>query len=225
MELQTRPTQIWQRPIQLPLACGPARFPTWLGRIANSLTSSQEHRPAASKDHGDWIVAIARDRDRSAFVRLFEYFAPRIKSLMTQLGQSPAIAEEIAQMTMLAVWNKAHLFDPSGASASGWVYRIAKNLHVDELRRNRRSQGLAYAHSEPESVTQPDAILAIRVSEGRVRAALGTLSATQLRVITLSYFEDKTHSEIAKELNIPLGTVKSRVRLAMQKLREALDDQ
>lgn len=168
------------------------------------------------------IVAIARDGDRAAFARLFEYFAPRIKSLMMQFGASPARSEEIAQDTMLAVWNKAQLFDPAGSSASGWVYRIAKNLHVDALRRDRRAAALVI-EPPPDDVPQPDTILSQHDTERRVRTAMAGLSPEQLRVITLSFFHDKPHAEIAEELGIPLGTVKSRVRLAMQKLRDLLD--
>jgi RNA polymerase sigma-70 factor, ECF subfamily len=139
-----------------------------------------------------------------------------------QLGASPARAEEIAQDTMLAVWSKARLFDPAGASASGWIYRIAKNLHLDALRRDRRLAALS-AEAEPEEAPQPDAAILTRDMQQRVRAAIAALTPEQLRVITLSFFEEKAHAEIAKELSIPLGTVKSRVRLAMQRLRDLLD--
>lgn len=118
------------------------------------------------------------------------------------------------------------MFDPAGASASGWIYRIAKNLYVDELRRDRRSAAATAAASILDNdMPQPDAIVSARDMEVRVRAAIAALSAEQLRVVTLSFFEEKPHAEIAKELSIPLGTVKSRVRLAMQRLRELLDEQ
>jgi RNA polymerase sigma-70 factor (ECF subfamily) len=192
------------------------------GKAADGVTASKDTRPEAQAEFPDLIVAIARDQDRAAFARLFEHFAPRIKALMMQLGTSPARAEEIAQDTMLAIWIKAALFDPAGASASGWIYRIAKNLHLDALRRDRRLSALP-AEVEPEDAPQPDAILSARDTERRVQAAIAALSPEQLRVITLAFFEDKPHAEIAKELSIPLGTVKSRVRLAMQRLRDLLD--
>jgi RNA polymerase sigma-70 factor (ECF subfamily) len=177
-------------------------------------------------DHSALIAAIAQNQDRAAFAQLFEYFAPRLKALLMRLGGTSGRAEEIAQDTMLAVWSKARMFDPAGASASGWIYRIAKNLYVDELRRDRRSAAATVAApSLDDDVPQPDAIVSARHMEKRVRAAIAALSAEQLRVITLSFFEEKPHAEIAKELSIPLGTVKSRVRLAMQKLRDLLDDQ
>jgi RNA polymerase sigma-70 factor, ECF subfamily len=194
------------------------------GKAAVGLTVRYDKERDAQTQFPDLIVAIARNQDRAAFARLFEHFAPRIKTLMMQLGAPPVRAEEVAQDTMLSVWRKAHLFDPAGASASGWIYRIAKNLHIDALRRDRRLAAIP-GDEEDASVPQPDATLSARETEGRVRAAIAQLGPEQLRVITLSFFEDKPHAEIAKELSIPLGTVKSRVRLAMQRLRDLLDNE
>lgn len=190
------------------------------------MTSSQEKGTYLRADHSALVVAIAQNQDRDAFACLFEFFAPRLKTLLMRLGASPGRAEDIAQDTMFAVWKKASLFDPAGASASGWIYRIAKNLYLDELRRDHRSAAATVAlNLQDDDVPQPDAIVSIRHTEARVRAAIAALSPDQLRVITLSFFEEKPHAEIARELGIPLGTVKSRVRLAMQKLRDLLDDQ
>lgn len=211
-----------QTAAHLPGRLGVRLYLLKFGKAANGVTGSQDKPLEAQADFSDLIVAIARNQDQTAFARLFEHFAPRIKALMMQLGASPARAEELAQDTMLAVWSKARLFDPEGASASGWIYRISKNLHVDALRRDRRLAALP-ADAEPLDAPQPDAILSARDAEGRVRAAIAALNPEQLRVVTLSFFEDKPHAEIARELNIPLGTVKSRVRLAMQRLRDLLD--
>jgi RNA polymerase sigma-70 factor (ECF subfamily) len=189
------------------------------------VTASQDKPAQSPGEFSDLITAIARDRDKAAFVRLFAFFAPRIKALMMQLGAPAPRAEEIAQDTMLAVWTKAQMFDPAGASASGWIYRIAKNLHVDGLRRDRRISASAVVETEPEGVPLPDALLSERENQSRVRAAIAALTPDQLRVVTLSFFEDKPHAEIAKELSIPLGTVKSRLRLAMQRLRDLLDSE
>jgi len=123
---------------------------------------------------------------------------------------------------MLAVWSKARLYDPAGASASGWIYRIAKNLHLDALRRDRRLAALP-VEAEPDEAPRPDAAFSTHDRDQRVRSAIAALNPEQLRVITLSFFEEKPHADIARELSIPLGTVKSRVRLAMQRLRDLLD--
>ena len=196
------------------------------GKATAPVTSSQDKERFARTEHSALIAAIAQNQDRAAFAHLFKFFAPRLKALLMRQGASAGRAEEIAQDTMLAVWSKAGLFDPAGASASGWIYRIAKNLYVDDLRRDRRSTTATVAALIlDDDVPQPDAIVSGRQMEVRVRAAIAALNVEQLRVITLSFFDEKPHAEIAKELSIPLGTVKSRVRLAMQRLRDLLDDQ
>jgi RNA polymerase sigma-70 factor, ECF subfamily len=177
-------------------------------------------------DCGRLIAAIAAQQDRAAFTELFEYFAPRIKALMQRSGASEAGAEELAQETMLAVWRKAALFNPTSPGATAWIFTIARNLRIDALRREQRGGmieecdvGLEF---QVDDAPQPDAQLAVAQSEDQVRAALSRLSADQMRVIELSFFEEKAHAEIATMLGIPLGTVKSRLRLAMSRLRNLL---
>ncbi len=175
------------------------------------------------------IAAIAARRDRAAFAALFEHFAPRIKSFMQRSGASEARAEELAQETMLAVWRKADLFDTANAGATAWIFAIARNQRIDAYRRDRRSSTAAEAPEvelefEIDETPQPDLQVAAAQSEARVRAALAELSAEQMRVVELSFFEERPHAEIAQQLGIPLGTVKSRLRLAMGRLRALLSD-
>ncbi len=184
----------------------------------------------AKTDRMDWarlISAIATDKDRSAFAELFEYFAPRIKSFMQRSGVGDAVAEELAQEAMLAVWRKAALFDPASTGAAAWIFTIARNLRIDAHRREKR--GLTETSDveiefQVDDSPQPDSQLAATQSEERVRAALSRLSSDQLRVVELSFFEEKAHAEIAELLGIPLGTVKSRLRLAMTRLRNVLSE-
>ena len=169
----------------------------------------------------DWaplIGAIAIHQDRTAFAKLFEYFAPRVKAFMLRSGVTEPGAEELAQETMLAVWRKAGLFDPASTGAAAWIFTIARNLRIDAHRREKR--GLtetsdAEIEFQVDDTPQPDSQLAATRSEQRVRAALSQLSSDQMRVVELSFFEEKAHAEIAELLDIPLGTVKSRLRLAM----------
>lgn len=171
------------------------------------------------------IVRIAQSASREAFAKLFQHFAPRVKTYMMRLGATPQAAEELAQETLLTVWRKAGLFDPAGASASGWIYTIARNLRRDRLRREKHpAETLPDLTFMPDEVIQPDAALDTVDREARVRRAVAQLSEEQLRVVQLSFFEDKPHAEIASTLKIPLGTVKSRLRLAMKHLRAHLDD-
>lgn len=172
-----------------------------------------------------WIVAVAR-KDRTAFASLFAHFAPRVKTMMLRAGLSPQRAEDLAQDTMLAVWNKAGQFDPVGAGPSAWVFTIARNLRIDTLRREQRAQRVErdMADAPPADVLLPDAHISALQSEERVRCALGRLSEEQLKIVRLSFFEDKPHGEIARALGVPLGTVKSRLRLAMKHLRKLLEE-
>jgi RNA polymerase sigma-70 factor (ECF subfamily) len=174
------------------------------------------------------IGAIATHQDRAAFAGLFEYFAPRVKTYMQRSGATEARAEELAQETMLTVWRKAALFNPSSAGADAWIFAIARNLRIDAFRREQRGGAMETSEIEAEfqidASPLPDSLLAAAQSDEQVRAALTGLSPDQMRVIELSFFEEKAHAEIAQILEIPLGTVKSRLRLAMNRLRSLLSE-
>lgn len=171
------------------------------------------------------IRDIAARQDRAAFARLFRHFAPRVKGYLMKSGAAADLAEEIAQETLAAVWRKAASFDPARGGASTWVFTIARNLRIDHARR-RRSPASADpdpTEDDPPPPSTEDVMIAVE-RDARVRAALAALSPEQARIVTLSFFAEKPHPEIARELGIPLGTVKSRVRLAMKRLRALLDD-
>ncbi len=184
---------------------------------------------ASNRKHTDpaiWIAAIATGRDRSAFAALFDFYAPRIKGFLIRTGSAAEVAEEIAQETMLLVWRKAALFDASRARASTWIYTIARNLRIDGLRHERTiSAATLYDVVEKDAPARPDDELAGAERGEDVRAAMKELPSEQMAVVQLSFFEDKAHGDIARILGIPLGTVKSRLRLAMEKLRERLEEQ
>jgi RNA polymerase sigma-70 factor (ECF subfamily) len=180
---------------------------------------------AGAKKAADWIAAIARHQDRAAFASLFEFYAPRIKTMLTRLGAAADTAEDVAQETLLTVWRKASYFDPARASASAWIYTIARNLRIDRLRGDKRAKLYApYEMVEPEAPAGADSALNASERDERVHAALRELSAEQVRVLQLSFFEGRAHGDIAALLDLPLGTVKSRVRLAMTRLRQLLGD-
>jgi RNA polymerase sigma-70 factor, ECF subfamily len=164
---------------------------------------------------------VAAHQDRAAFAALFAHFAPRIKAYLLRLGAPGAVAEELAQEALLSVWRKAHLFDPAKASAATWLFTIARNLRIDAIRRERRPE-LDPEDFMPEPDADADAGLMLAENEGRLRIALKELPADQIQVVELSFFADKPHSQIAVELGIPLGTVKSRLRLAMARLKRAM---
>lgn len=169
------------------------------------------------------IQAVARDRDREAFAALFDHFAPRLKAYLMRAGAAPAAADDFAQDAMLTVWRKAEQFDPGRARAATWIFTIARNRRIDALRRENRPlpvPEITLTSTDPE---RPDELLEARQDEGRVRAALRSLKPDQIEVIQMAFFQDLTHAEVAQTLALPLGTVKSRIRNAMIKLRDLLD--
>lgn len=179
------------------------------------------------RDFDALLLAVALRADREAFVRLFDHFAPRVKSMLMAQGAPADLAEELAQETLLMVWRKARLFDPARAGASTWIAAIARNLRIDAARRANRSRLpdvydiLLGAAEEPE---RPEQALSGRERSGRLHAALTSLDPGQRDVVRLAYMEGRSHSEIAVRLAIPMGTVKSRLRLALTRLRATLED-
>jgi RNA polymerase sigma-70 factor (ECF subfamily) len=175
-------------------------------------------------DPATWIVAVAAERSRADFIRLFERFAPRVKGYLIRLGAPAELAEELAQETLLSVWRKAAYFDPARAGASTWIFTIARNLRIDAIRRDRHPEDLDDPGLAPEEACAADVMIEAAERDERLRAAMTALPQDQAEVIRLSFFLDKPHSEISRELGLPLGTVKSRLRLAMVKLRTLMDD-
>lgn len=189
------------------------------------MTQHAENEALSGAELDRLIQVIAAERSREAFTLVFKHFAPRLKAFLMKSGLQPNTAEELAQETMLAVWRKASYFDPARAGAATWVFTIARNLRIDYLRRYRPMMAADDCLPEQaDGAPSGEMILVAAEQEERVRSAMQSLSAEQSAVVKLSFFSGKAHSEIAKELDIPLGTVKSRVRLALNKLRSLLDD-
>lgn len=180
---------------------------------------------AAAMSPDDLLLAVGRARDRAAFAALFEHFAPRLKAYLRRLGADAPAAEELVQEVMLQVWRRAETFDPAQASAGTWVFTIARNRRIDALRREQRPE---IDPDDPALVPDPvepaDRALETAQDSGRLRAAIRELPPEQAELLRMAYFEDKPHSVIAAERGLPLGTVKSRLRLALDRLRKALRD-
>jgi RNA polymerase sigma-70 factor (ECF subfamily) len=185
----------------------------------------QKEVPPSPEELIGLIDAVAQKQDRNAFARLFGYFAPRIKSFLMRSGLADSAAEEVTQEVMIAVWRKASYFDPHKAGASTWVFTIARNQKIDRLRRtrSRTADYLVDPSDEPEMPLSGEDITIVAEREDGVRKALESLPVDQSTIVRLSFFAEKPHAEIARELGIPLGTVKSRVRLALNRLRTLLD--
>ena len=184
---------------------------------AGQARANQDFEPAGL------ILAIAARADREAFTLLFNHFAPRVKGYLMRLGASAVAAEELAQETLLMVWRKAAQFDPARAGASTWIFTIARNLRIDALRRDRPARA-AEDPSDATSEPQADGLILAAERDQRVRGALKALSREQAQIVELSFFSEETHAAIAQRLGLPLGTVKSRLRLAMGRMRALLED-
>jgi RNA polymerase sigma-70 factor (ECF subfamily) len=206
------------------------------GRVA-SLSLVSAHRGWTTMPTGDELVELVRAvaaGDRSAFAALFKHFAPRVKAYLVRSGAPAELAEEVAQETLVAVWRKAASFDPARAQLSTWIFTIARNLRVDQLRRQRDAQPTAADADEDDDravlepadgqAESPDEQLDAARRETRVRQALQQLAPEQLQALWLAYYDERSHAHIASELCVPLGTVKSRIRLAMSHLRRLLQE-
>ena len=163
--------------------------------------------------------------DRAAFRILFEALAPAIKGMAMRQGADPASADEIVQDTFLAVWRKAGLYAPERGSASAWVYAIARNVRIDRLRRQPAWQALTDdADERPSDDAPADEVMASRQIQSRLRAVMAQLPPDQAAVVRLAFIDGLSHAEIAAATGAPLGTVKTRMNLAYQKMRAAMQD-
>jgi RNA polymerase sigma-70 factor (ECF subfamily) len=179
-----------------------------------------------AEEAADLIETIASRQDRAAFAALFRFYAPRVKSFIMRGGADAETAQEIAQEAMIMVWRKAASFDRGRASAATWIYTIARNKRIDLLRRTARpaieTEDWLTVFAPEEEGGADKSVLAGQTYT-RVKELMSALSADQLIVLQKAFFEDKTHTVIAEELRLPLGTVKSRIRLALGRLRDALN--
>lgn len=193
-------------------------------QAVTTATEVPDNTPAA-EELATWLCSVATDRDRRCFELLYGHFAPRLKSYMMRLGADAVLSEDLAQETMVKVWHKASLYDRSKAGASVWIFRIARNLRIDKLRRQRfhevelDTDEIARQGHYQESNLHADCLDADRLPE-----LVQELPIEQLEVVRLAFFEGLTHTEICQQLELPLGTVKSRLRLAFAKLRRAMGE-
>lgn len=192
------------------------------GRVRLVSAAGEAGAALAPEELAHLVRRVAEERDRQAFAGLFGHFGPRLKTFYLRAGLPAAVAEDLVQETMLSLWRKASYFDSARAGVSTWVFTIARNLRIDHLRRERDPAALPQEPAE-QPPTLEDAVLTAE-RELHVRDALAGLSAEQSAVIRLTFYGEKSQSEIAEELGIPLGTVKSRIRLAMKRLRSLLEN-
>ncbi|WP_424940734.1 sigma-70 family RNA polymerase sigma factor [Aliiroseovarius sp. S253] len=192
-------------------------------------TGSRHEREAVSQSRTDysqqtkWMLAVRDNRDRAAFSALFDFFAPRLKGFIIRSGASAPQAEEIVQDVMLTIWRKAASFDPHRAQVSAWIYQIARNRHIDIARKENRPMP---EELKEEPGLEPDAsqILGLEQEAGQLKLALANLKPEQREIIERAYLGELTHQEISAQTGLPLGTIKSRIRLGLERLRHELKD-
>jgi RNA polymerase sigma-70 factor (ECF subfamily) len=170
------------------------------------------------------ITRVAQNRDRQAFAQLFDHFAPRLKSFMMRKNASAELAEDLVQEAMIAVWTKAAMYEPSKGSVTTWVFTIARNLRIDRIRRDVHMPTTELGdYDEPSDAPEGEELLGRKQEGGLVARALQSIPEEQRQILVLSFVEEIPQSEIATRLSIPLGTVKSRMRLAYGHLRRILE--
>ncbi len=169
----------------------------------------------------DLLLAVRDRRDRASFSQLFDYYAPRLKALLLRSSMSDAQADDILQDVMLTIWRKAHLYDPAKASASAWIYRVARNRMIDIIRKEQRAIPSELYETDTEPGTQPDDLGQTQES-ALLREALGRLPEAQRVMIERVYLGELTHREVTEATGLPIGTIKSRIRLGLEKLRHEL---
>jgi RNA polymerase sigma factor (sigma-70 family) len=182
--------------------------------------------PPPGSEHTALVAAVAERRDRVAFAVLYDHYSPRLNAWLLRLNMDRATAEELTQEVMVTLWHKAHLFDSSKSSLGTWLYRIARNRRIDLARRDRVDfvDPNEYALDIPdEGSPNADQQIDAQTREDILRSALTTLPAEQGQLVRLAFFDGLSHSEIATKTGLPLGTVKSRIRLAFSRLRRSLE--
>lgn len=193
--------------------------------VKSSAKKASTTKADEQKQHfADLAARVANDRDKQAFAELFHHFAPRVNAFLIRLNLDNGSAEEMTQEIMVTLWNKAHMFDPAKSSLPTWIFRIARNRRIDAVRRQKTAQldphDPMLLPSEPEHA---DVGIDAVTREARVREALEGLPEDQVKLIRLAFFTGMSHSQISKETGLPLGTVKSRIRLAFNRLRGVLE--
>ncbi|HEX3504123.1 MAG TPA: sigma-70 family RNA polymerase sigma factor [Xanthobacteraceae bacterium] len=179
----------------------------------------------ATDDLDALLTAVGADRDNEAFTVLFDHFVPRVQAQMVRLGLAPFAAADVTQDVMETIWRKAHLFDPSKAAASTWVFHIARNRRIDVKRRSRETICAVEDFFDiPDPADGCDDNIDCTRRQECLRQVLRDLPREQLALVKLAFFDGLSHSAIAKRMKLPLGTVKSRLRLAFCRLRRLLHD-
>lgn len=192
--------------------------------VGHAKGTTPGRKMALKEQRESWIEEMAMIRDhasREAFAALYAHFAPRVKGFLMRSGAADSLAEDTAQEVMVTVWTKAKMFDPSRASVATWIFTIARNRMIDAIRKQNRPEPEDLGWG-PEAEPDQEDVTALEQETRRLSKALSELPEKQRVLVERAYFGDATHSEIAAETGLPLGTIKSRIRLALERLRRSM---
>lgn len=192
-----------------------------IGKRTGSRNGVQSQTTDRAEHWVDTLLRIRDQKDEAAFVELFRYFAPRVKAFLMRSGADEALAEECVQEVMATVWRKAALFDPARASVATWIFTIARNRKIDALRKQRRPEPEDLPWGPEADPDQAD-VIGLQQETEQLGVAIASLPEKQRVLIEKAYFGDLSHTEIADQTGLPLGTIKSRIRLALDRLRHSM---
>lgn len=180
--------------------------------------------PSANDALADLVSLVATRRDRAAFIKLYDHYAPRLNAYLLRLGTENGVAEELAQEVMVTLWRKAELFDRSKSSVGTWLFRIARNRRIDLIRRDKFGKvDQSDPIFQPAEMESAGDMMDQQLREERVRAALTSLPSEQRILVERAFFLGESHSQISEATGLPLGTVKSRIRLAFTRLKRIIE--
>jgi RNA polymerase sigma factor (sigma-70 family) len=223
MYLDAAPLYDAYTPQEAPLGAAPAHPRPARKRFDVLTQQSGKNLPnGAEIDFAALMQRVRVHQDRAAFAVIFQHFAPRVKAFLMKSGSDAALAEEFAQDVMATLWHKSAQFDPSRASLATWIFTIARNRRIDYFRRARRPEPEALDWGPESEPDQADIFEAAQETR-RLTAAIAALPDAQRALIQRAFYGDLSHSEIAAETGLPLGTIKSRIRLALERLRQSMN--
>ncbi|MEP0519853.1 MAG: sigma-70 family RNA polymerase sigma factor [Hyphomicrobiales bacterium] len=192
-----------------------------------NLNAAADNRASQKSQAAHFAVLarrIADHQEKAAFTEVFDHFAPRLKAYLLRLGAQGGQAEELVQEVMITLWRKANLFDPAKSSLATWLFRIARNRQIDALRRDKRGELDPDDPSlHPQGEVEAGELMDAQMRDERVRESLKQLPEEQLELVRMAFFQGLSHSQISEKTDLPLGTVKSRIRLAFSRLRKTLE--
>lgn len=197
----------------------PARAASYAGSVMQ--TDGPDNSSPENDRFVELVTRVRQNGDREAFAAVFRHFAPRVKAFLMKSGANEGLAEECTQEVMATLWTKAHMFDPTRASVSTWVFTIARNRKIDALRRIKRPEPEELPWGPEPEPDQVD-VMTLRQESEKLAEAIASLPDKQRDLIQRAYFGDLSHAEIAEQTGLPLGTIKSRIRLALERLRHAM---